>query len=310
MLPKRPACAGMKKESTIIETRSAFIAIVGKPNVGKSSLLNALTGHKIAIVTNRPQTTRTRITGVLTQEETQYVFIDTPGLLKARNKLGEKMVKTVRESVADVDAAVLVVEPKGEVNPAELDLIEGFKSNRMPAVLAINKIDTLQNKELLIERIAKFQGLYEFSAVVPISALERDGIDDLLGELSKFAIESPHYFPDDAVTDQHERVLAAEMVREKLLLNLREEIPHGTAVTVETMKEKKGILHVDAVIYCERENHKGMIIGKGGAMLKKIASEARAELEDFFQIQVHLQCWVKVKEDWRNREGILRNLGY
>ncbi|WP_270739212.1 GTPase Era [Massilioclostridium coli] len=294
----------------MIDTRSAFIAIVGKPNVGKSSLLNALTGHKIAIVTNRPQTTRTRITGVLTKGQTQFVFIDTPGLLKAKNKLGEKMVKTVKDSVADVDAAVLVVEPTGEVNKAELDLIEGFRSRKLPAILAVNKIDLVEQKEKLIERIAKFTHLYDFSAVVPISALQEDGVDILLQEMEQFSMESVHFFPDDAVTDQPERVLAGEMLREKILLNMRDEIPHGTAVSIERFQERGDILHIDATIFCERDSHKGMIIGKGGNMLKKIASEARRELEDFFQIQVNLQCWVKVKENWRNREGVMRSLGF
>ena len=291
-------------------TRTAFLAIVGKPNVGKSTLLNALTGHKIAIVSHRPQTTRTRVTGILTQDETQFVFLDTPGLLKAKNKLGEKMVKTVRDSVSSVDAAVLVVEPFGEVTPAEQDLIAQFKAQKMPAVLVINKIDLLKDKPKLMVRIAQYAGLYPFSAVVPMSAQERDGVDLLLQELGQFAQESVHYFPDDAITDQPERVLAGEMVREKLLRNLRDEIPHGTAVSIERFEEKRDILFIDATIFCERDNHKGMIIGKGGAMLKKISTDARLELERFFQIQVHLTCWVKVKPNWRNREGVIRTLGF
>lgn len=298
------------EEMFIIDTRSAFIAIVGKPNVGKSSLLNALIGQKIAIVSHRPQTTRNRITGVLTKEPTQFVFIDTPGLLKAKNKLGEKMVKAVRDSVSDVDAAVLVVEPDGAVNKAELDLMANFKNQGVPAILAVNKIDIIPKKDMLMERILKFTAIHDFSAVVPISALKGDGIDILLKEMEQFSMESVHFFPDEMMTDQPERVLAGEMIREKLLLNMRDEIPHGTAASVERFEEKGNTLHIEAIIYCERDNHKGMIIGKGGGMLKKIATESRQDLERFFQIKVNLQCWVKVRENWRNKEVVLRTLGF
>ena len=221
-------------------TKSAFVAIVGRPNVGKSSLLNALIGEKVAIVSDKPQTTRTRITGVLTRGETQFVFIDTPGLHKPRTRLSEYMVKQVSDSVADVDVALLVVEPQGEIAPAERDLIASFRAQRIPAVLVVNKIDTLANKEKLMPRILAFTKEYEFSAVVPISALTRDGVDAVLGELEAFAAPSPFFFDADTLTDQPERVIVAEIVREKLLRNLRDEIPHGTAVSVESMKERRG----------------------------------------------------------------------
>ena len=293
-------------------TKSAFVAIVGRPNVGKSSLLNALIGEKVAIVSDKPQTTRTRITGVLTKGETQFVFIDTPGLHKPRTRLSEYMVKQVSDSVADVDVALLVVEPQGEIAPAERDLIASFRAQRIPAVLVVNKIDTLASKEKLMPRILAFTKEYEFSAVVPISALTRDGVDAVLGELEAFAAPSPFFFDADTLTDQPERVIVAEIVREKLLRNLRDEIPHGTAVSVESMKEREGqdLIDIEAQIYCERESHKGMIIGKGGEMLKRIATQARQDIERFLGCRVNLKCWVKVREDWRNRAGDLRALGY
>ncbi|HIZ56243.1 MAG TPA: GTPase Era [Firmicutes bacterium] len=294
-----------------INTRSAFVSIVGKPNVGKSSLLNMLTGQKIAIVTNRPQTTRTKITGILTKDEVQFVFIDTPGLHKPKTKLSEHMVKAVNQSIADVDIAVLVAEPVGEVTQAELNLIESFRAQRLPAILVLNKIDTLKNKDVLMERIQKFSSLYNFDHIIPLSALTGEGVDVLLQELDSYALESVHFFPDDTLTDQPERVIIAEIIREKLLLNMREEIPHGIAVTIERMKErsKGNMMDIEAVIYCERDNHKGMIIGKGGAMLKKIATDARLDIQNFLGCHVNLQCWVKVKEDWRNREGLIRTFG-
>ena len=294
-----------------METRSGFIAIVGKPNVGKSSLLNALVGEKVAIVSDKPQTTRTRIMGVLTREGTQYVFIDTPGLHKPRTKLSEHMVKAVGESIADVDAAVLVVEPDGPVTKAEQDLIENFKRMRIPAILCINKIDLLQKKEDLMKRILAYSQLFDFEAVIPISALKGDGIDIVFSELDKHMQPGPHFFPDDMLTDQPERVVASEIIREKMLRLLRDEIPHGAAVAIESMKERENgqLTDVEAVIYCERESHKGIIIGKGGRMLKEISSQARTDMESFFGVHINLQCWVKVKEDWRNREGIIRSLG-
>ena len=294
------------------ETKSAFVAIVGRPNVGKSSLLNALVGEKVAIVSSKPQTTRTRITGVLTDGDTQLVFIDTPGLHKPRTKLSEYMVRQVGDSVADVDVAVLVAEPGDEIRQAEQSLIDSFTAQRIPAVLVINKIDTLAEKEKLMAQIALFMRAYAFEAVVPVSALHGDGIGDVLSELRRFAALSPFFLDADTLTDQPERVIVAEIVREKLLRSLFDEVPHGTAVSVESMKERadKDVMDIQVQIYCERESHKGMIIGRGGAMLKKIASQARQDIERFLGCRVNLQCWVKVREDWRNRENIIRSFGY
>ena len=292
--------------------RSAFVAIVGRPNVGKSSLLNRFVGEKVAIVSPKPQTTRTRITGVLTEGETQFVFIDTPGLHNPKTKLSEFMVKQIKDSVADVDVAVLVTEPLGKIHQTELDLLQRFRDLRLPAILAINKIDTVAKKDLMMEKIAAFSQLFDFEAVVPVSAVTGDGAEELLEEIGEYAAEGPHYFPDDAMTDQPERVIVAEIIREKLLNNLSDEIPHGTAVTVEQMieREEKNIIDIHAVIYCEKDSHKGIIIGKQGAMLKKVASQARREIESFLDIKINLQCWVKVKEDWRNRIGVIRDLGF
>ena len=292
--------------------RSAFVAIVGRPNVGKSSLLNRFVGEKVAIVSPKPQTTRTRITGVLTEGETQFVFIDTPGLHNPKTKLSEFMVKQIKDSVADVDVAVLVTEPLGKIHQTELDLLQRFRDLRLPAILAINKIDTVAKKDLMMEKIAAFSQLFDFEAVVPVSAMTGDGAEELLEEIGEYAAEGPHYVPDDAMTDQPERVIVAEIIREKLLNNLSDEIPHGTAVTVEQMieREEKNIIDIHAVIYCEKDSHKGIIIGKQGAMLKKVASQARREIESFLDIKINLQCWVKVKEDWRNRIGVIRDLGF
>ena len=294
------------------KTFSAFIAIVGRPNVGKSSLLNRFVGEKVAIVSPKPQTTRTRITGVLTEGETQFVFIDTPGLHNPRTKLSEFMVKQIKDSVVDVDAAVLVTEPLGKIHPMELELLQRSRDLRIPAILAINKIDTIPKKDVMMEKISAFSKLFPFEAVVPVSALTGDGMPQLLEELSHYAKEGPHYFPDDAMTDQPERVIVAEIIREKLLNCLSEEIPHGTAVTVEQMveREEKDLIDIHAVIYCEKDSHKGIIIGKQGTMLKKVASQARRDIESFLDIKVNLQCWVKVKEDWRNRPGVIRDLGF
>lgn len=292
-------------------TKTAFIAIVGKPNVGKSSILNRLLGQKIAIVSDKPQTTRTRIMGVLTEEETQLVFTDTPGYHRPHNKLGEKMVKAVSESISGVDACMFVVEPEGELRETETELIEKFKKEKMPVILVINKIDTVKVKTDLMKRIAELSLLYDFEAVIPVSAIKNDGLDKLKEELKKLAFPSEHFFPDDTLTDQPERVIASEIIREKMLRLLEREIPHGVAVSIEKMRERadKDILDVDAVIYCEKESHKGIIIGKKGAMLKKISTYARQDMERFFDCKVNLKCWVKVKEGWRNRDGLIHNFG-
>lgn len=294
-------------------SKTAFIAIVGKANVGKSSILNRLIGSKIAIVSSKPQTTRTRIMGVLTTEDNvQLVFTDTPGFHKPKNKLGEKMVQAVSDSISGVDSCLFVVDANDEkLNTAELELIKKFKSEKMAVVLAINKIDMLKDKTELMKKLAELSALYDFKAIVPVSAQSGDGLDALLDELKALSVESIHFFPDDTLTDQPERVLVAEIIREKMLRLLDKEIPHGTAVAIERMRERDdgSIMDVEATIYCERESHKGIIIGKGGQMLKKISTYARQDIENFFDIKVNLQCWVKVKEDWRNREGIIHNFG-
>lgn len=297
--------------------KSAFIAIVGRPNVGKSSLLNALLGEKVAIVSPRPQTTRTRITGILTEGATQLVFIDTPGLHRARNSLGEYMVRQVGSSVSDVDLAVLVTdasEPWERLSRAEQELIEQFKKLGLPAVAVLNKIDLLKDKEQLIPMMAVLNEAYPFEQIVPLSAKTGDGVALLRELLDGAAVEGPHYFDDDTLTDQPERVIAAEILREKALCFLSEEIPHGIAVTIESMKERETpngtITDIEALIYCERKSHKGIIIGKGGAMLKKISTLAREDIERFMGEKVFLQTWVKVKENWRDQVNLLKNFGY
>lgn len=292
-------------------TKTAFVAIVGCPNVGKSSLLNRMLGQKVAIVTQKPQTTRTKIMGVLTKGETQLVFTDTPGYHRPKTKLGEKMIKAVGEGITGVDACLFVTEPEGEIKETELELLRRLKAEKAPVVLAINKTDTVKQKEKLMEKILRLTEVYDFEAVVPVSALKNENIDQLLEELEKLSYESVHFFPDDTLTDQPERLLAAEMIREKILLLCDKEVPHGVAVSIEKMRERPDgdIMDVEAVIYCEKDSHKGIIIGKNGAMLKRISTRAREDMEKFFQCKVFLQCWVKVKEDWRNREGIIHNFG-
>ena len=295
----------------MIEQKTAFIAIVGCPNVGKSSILNKLLGEKIAIVSDKPQTTRTRIMGVLTTGETQLVFTDTPGFHRPKTKLGEKMIKAVDETISGVDACLFVVEPKGELRPTEEELLKKFAQQKARVVLAINKVDTIPDKEDLMKRILEFSQLYNFEAIVPVSAVKGDNMEPLLDELMKLAEPGYHFFPEDTLTDQPERVLAAEMIREKLLRNLDKEIPHGTAVSIERMRERDDaeIIDIEAIIYCEKESHKGIIIGKKGDMLKRISTRAREDMERFFDCKVNLKCWVKVKEDWRNREGLIHNFG-
>ena len=294
-----------------MDSKSAFIPIIGKPNVGKSSLMNRILGEKIAIVTDKPQTTRTRIMGVLTKDGTQFVFTDTPGMHKPKNKLSHHMVKQVNDSVSDVDIIVLVVEPTGNITNAELNLIEMIKSKKSIAILAINKIDTLSQKDKILERINEFSKLHDFDAIVPLSAMNGDGIDNFMTELEKYAVPSVHFFDDDTLTDQPERVIVAEIIREKVLRLMYQEIPHGISVTIESMKERtdKPLMDIDAIIFCERESHKGMVIGKNGEMLKRVASEARTEIESILNIKINLKCWVKVKEDWRNKENFIKSFG-
>lgn len=291
--------------------KSAFIAIVGKPNVGKSSILNRILGQKIAIVSSKPQTTRNRITGVLTDGEYQLVFFDTPGFHRPKTSLGKYMVRSVNESVGGVDCCLLVVEAGSSPTPADISLTEKFEAIGMPAILAINKIDTLKDKEALMKQILEYTKLYDFDAVVPVSAQDGSGMDELLDELKKQSSEGGHFFDDDTLTDQPERVIAAEIIREKILRLCDKEIPHGTAVVIEKMKTREnGILDIDATIYCERETHKRILIGKNGDMLKKISTYSRQDIERFFDCKVFLQTWIKVREDWRNRERLLQNFGY
>lgn len=291
--------------------KTIFVTIAGRTNAGKSSLLNAIVGEKIASVSSKPQTTRTRITGIRNIDDAQLVFFDTPGLHKPVNKLSEHMLNTVKESVSDIDTVMFVMDCTKKINDSELNLLRSLNQQKMPVILIINKIDLLRNKDDLAAIIADVTSKVDFKAVVPISVAENNGVDIVIDELLSMAEESVHFFPDDMITDQPEKVLAGEMIREKLLELLSDEVPHGIAVAVEEMSERddKDILDISAVIYCERESHKGIIIGKGGAMLKKASTAARLELEDFFQIKVNLRCWVKVKEDWRNREGLIRSFG-
>ena len=293
-----------------MKTKTAMITIAGRPNVGKSTLTNFLVGEKIAIVSNKPQTTRNRICGVLTREDTQFVFVDTPGYHKARTKLGDYMVNVARESISDVDLTILVVEPIASIGPQEEGLMEQIRSRKCPAILAINKIDTVE-KESLLAVIAAYEQTGVFDAIIPISAKTGDGVDVLLKECSRYAIESPFLFPEDVTTDQPERQVMAEIIREKLLWCLDREVPHGTAVEITTFSERdNGIIDIDATIYCEKASHKGIIIGKHGDMLKKISSMARTDCEKFMGTRVYLTTWVKVKENWRESDFLVRNFGY
>ena len=291
-------------------TKSAMITVCGRPNVGKSTLTNALVGEKVAIVSNKPQTTRSRITAIVCRGETQFVLMDTPGFHKPRTRLGDYMVNVVKESVADVDCVLLMVEPIAAIGPQEEALIERLKQTGAPALLLINKIDSV-DKTRLLEVMAVYAAAYDFDAILPISAKTGDGLNELLDELEKYAVEGPHLFPDDMITDQPERQICAELVREKLLKCLDKEIPHGTAVEVTRFAERdNGIIDLEVTIYCEKDSHKGIIIGKKGAMLKKIGELAREDIEDFMGTRVYLQTWVKVKENWRDSMAQLRNFGF
>lgn len=304
-----------------MNTKSAFISIIGRANVGKSSFLNKILSQKVSIVSDKPQTTRTKIMGVKTIDETQLVFIDTPGFHKPKNVLGEKMIKAVGDGLTDVDAAILIVEavPKFKFNPndlppAELELIESLKKRKLPAVLGINKIDLLMEKDELLEIISAYAGIFDFAAVVPFSAKTGDGVDLLVDAVKAFAKPSAHFFGDDEYTDQSDKVMVAELIREKLLRYLSHEVPHGIAVDLERFferdnKDGEPVLEVEAVIYCEKESHKGIIIGKGGEMLKKIGMYSRRDIEHFFGIKANVKIWVKVKEDWRNRQSLIHTFG-
>ena len=291
--------------------KSGMISIVGRPNVGKSTLTNALVGEKIAIVTNKPQTTRNRICAVVNRNDCQFVFMDTPGLHKARTKLGDYMVKVVKDSVADVDAVCLIVEPIPHVGGPEEELIGRIKSLGVPSVLIINKIDTVEKEELLAV-MQTYAAAHEFNAILPISAKNGEGVEEVLDVLAQFLPEGPQLFPEDMVTDQPERQVCAEIIREKLLLCLDKEIPHGTAVELIRFaeRERDGVIEIDATIYCEKDSHKGIIIGKGGAMLKKISTLARQDIERFMGAKVYLQTWVKVKENWRDNLNLIHDFGY
>ena len=291
-------------------TKSAMITICGRPNVGKSTLTNALVGEKIVIVSNKPQTTRNRISAVVTRGNTQFVLMDTPGFHKPRTRLGDYMVNVVKESVADVDAVMLLVEPIANIGRQEEELIARLKETNVPAVLVINKIDTVEKSELL-EVMAMYSQAHGFDAIIPISAKNNEGLDELMAQLDKYAVEGPQLFPDDMISDQPEKQICAELVREKLLLCLDKEIPHGTAIEVTKFSEREnGIIDMDVTIFCEKASHKGIIIGKNGAMLRKIGEMARTDIEAFMGTKVFLQTWVKVKENWRDSMAQLRNFGY
>ena len=290
--------------------KSGMITLCGRPNVGKSTLTNALVGEKIAIVSNKPQTTRNRILAVLNRDECQFVFMDTPGLHKPRSRLGDYMVNVVRKSVSDVDAVLLLVEPIPHAGEPERELIDRIRELEVPAILVINKIDTVP-KETLLAVMQEYSALHEFRAIMPISAKRGEGVEELLGMLKAFLPEGPALFPEDMVTDQPERQVCAEIVREKLLLLLDKEIPHGTAVEVTKFSERdSGIIDLHVTIYCEKNSHKGIIIGKQGEMLKKISTYARQDIERFMGTKVYLETWVKVKENWRDNAGLIRNFGY
>lgn len=291
--------------------KSGIITICGRPNVGKSTLTNALVGEKVAIVTNKPQTTRNRITAVLNRGDSQFIFLDTPGLHKARTCLGDYMVGVVKESVADVDAVMLLVEPIANVGAPEQELVERIKRLNCPAVLVINKVDTLEKKEDLLAVIEAYSKVHTFTEIIPISAKNGDGLEPLLNLLEGYLPQGPQLFPEGMVSDQPEKQMMAEILREKLLLSLDKEIPHGTAVEITKFSERDDeVIEVDATIYCEKSSHKGIIIGKQGAMLKKVSTLARKDMERFMGTKVYLQTWVKVKEHWRDNMNLIRNFGY
>lgn len=290
-------------------TKTAFIAIVGRPNVGKSTLLNAMVGEKVAIVSKKPQTTRNRIVGILTNGDLQYVFLDTPGIHKPQTRLGDFMVRSATNSLGEADAALLVVEPYPSVGHIEEEIISKLESLKMPAILVINKTDST-DRETIAKTIAAYAARHDFCAVVPVSAREGDGVDIVLEEAAQFMQESAWFFSPDMITDQPERQIAAEMIREKLLRTLEEEVPHGTAVVIEGFEEEPNLLKIRAEIFCEKESHKGIIIGKNGQAIKRVGTYAREDMERFFGTKVFLDLWVKVKENWRDNSYLLNSFGY
>ena len=295
-------------------TKSVFVAITGRPNAGKSSLTNLLVGEKVAIVSEKPQTTRMKINGILTKGEMQYVFIDTPGMHKAKTKLSEEMVKSIKNSIEDVDVAILMVDAAKSLSKIEENLIENFKLRKLNVILLINKVDLIKDKSELLQTIELLSKQYDFAEVIPISVKKQINTELILPAIDKFAKESPHYFPDDLPTDQPEKVWLSEIVREKILRTMREEIPHGVAVEIESLEESKtnkgeDIVDIGVLIICEKASHKGMLIGKQGAMLKKIGSIAREDLEAYFECKVNMTMWVKVNEDWRNKEAFILEIG-
>jgi len=290
--------------------KSGFVSVIGKPNVGKSTLLNALAGEKIAIMSNKPQTTRNTIKAVITNNECQLVLIDTPGIHKPRTKLGEFMVNIASETIKEVDLILFLAEAASQPESLDISIVEQLKQVKAPVFLILNKVD-LVDKEKLFSIIGKYGEMMDFKAVIPISALKQDGLEIIMKEALKYIPDGEKFFPDDTLTDQPEKVIAAEMIREKVLLNLDDEVPHGVGVEVTSFKERKdGLINIQATIYCEKNSHKGIIIGKQGAMLKKIGSAARFEIERLLDTQVFLELWVKVKPDWRNSDNMLKNLGY
>lgn len=289
--------------------KSDFAALIGRPNVGKSTLMNCLIGQKIAITSKKPQTTRNRIQTVYTSDEGQIVFVDTPGIHKAKNKLGDYMVNVAEHSLRDVDVILWLVEPTDYIGAGEQHIIEQLKKAKAPVILVINKIDTVRREQLL-GYIEAYRGQLDFAEVVPVSALKSDNTDVLIAQIMKYLPYGPAFYDEDTITDQPTRQIVAELIREKVLRSIDEEIPHGVAVTIESMKNRHKIVDIDATIICERDSHKGIIIGKGGAMLKKIGSMARPEIEELLERHVNLQLWVKVKKDWRDSDFLIRNFGY
>lgn len=292
--------------------KSGFVTLIGRPNVGKSTLMNAMVGEKIAITSNKPQTTRNRILAVSTRKEGQIVFLDTPGIVKARNKLGEYMVDQAVNTIGDVDLVLFVAEPQESIGPGEQHIAELLQDAKTPVILVLNKMDTLENPNEILRYIELYKGLYEFDEIVPVSARTKANMEELFGTIFSHLPEGPMYYDEDTVTDQPERAIVAEMIREKALHALSDEIPHGIAVTIESMKERKGkpLMDIEATIICERDSHKGIVIGKGGAMLKKIGSNARYEIERLLGVKVNLKLWVKVRKDWRDSDIQLKNFGY